>query len=161
MGYCGYVMNQESGLYTVRFRHYEPVWGRWIERDPIGYADSMSLYGYGWGDPMTLLDPFGLQSSLTHPKSVVLQMVLALEAQGLTTFQIAWRLAAAGVAAALIAEVLDVSLEYAQDVVQSYQYDRDRRNYLNAIEELKRLQEEAAKAVGKNEEGTFGTGQET
>lgn len=61
IGYCGYVFNQESGLYTVRFRHYDPVWGRWISRDPAGYMDSMSLYGYVGSNPINWLDPFGLE----------------------------------------------------------------------------------------------------
>lgn len=52
-------MDRCGGLYTVRFRHYDPVWGRWISRDPAGYADSMSLYGYGWGGPVSGSDPSG------------------------------------------------------------------------------------------------------
>lgn len=44
----------------MRFRHYDPVWGRWTSRDPAGYQDSMSLYGYGWGSPLGGADPFGL-----------------------------------------------------------------------------------------------------
>lgn len=66
-GYCGYVFNQESGFYTVRFRHYDPVWGRWIERDPAGYMDSMSLYGYGWGSPLSIVDPFGTDVWIEGP----------------------------------------------------------------------------------------------
>lgn len=63
IGFCGYVFNPEiggSGIYTVRFRHYDPALGRWLERDPAGYVDSMSLYGYGWGQPLGGADPYGL-----------------------------------------------------------------------------------------------------
>ncbi len=63
IGFCGYVFNPEiggSGIYTVRFRHYDPALGRWLERDPAGYVDSKSLYGYGVGNPTMGSDPFGL-----------------------------------------------------------------------------------------------------
>jgi len=49
IGFSGYVFNREidaGGLYAVRFRYYDPVWGRWTSRDPAGYTDGMSLYGY-------------------------------------------------------------------------------------------------------------------
>jgi RHS repeat-associated protein len=64
IGYCGYVFNPEhggtgAGIYTVRFRHFDPLWGRWLERDPAGYMDSMSLYGYGPGNPTAGSDPSG------------------------------------------------------------------------------------------------------
>jgi RHS repeat-associated protein len=35
VGYCGYIFNEDSGLYTVRFRTYSPTLGRWLERDPV------------------------------------------------------------------------------------------------------------------------------
>lgn len=59
------------------------------------------------GDPIARLDPLGLASSLHHPKAVALQMALALEAQGLTSAQVAIHLAGAGISAVLIAEILD------------------------------------------------------
>jgi RHS repeat-associated protein len=62
IGYCGYIYNPETQLYTVRFRHYDPQWGRWISRDPAGYVDGMSLYGYGTSSPVGMTDPFGLSA---------------------------------------------------------------------------------------------------
>ena len=47
----------ESQVYYVRNRTYNPVLGRWIQRDPIGYAGGINLYEYvggatlGWADP--------------------------------------------------------------------------------------------------------------
>ncbi len=35
-GFDGYVFNRENRTYTVRYRWYEPVHGRWMERDPEG-----------------------------------------------------------------------------------------------------------------------------
>ena len=36
VGYCGYVYNEDTGLYTVRYRTYSAVLGRWLTRDPLG-----------------------------------------------------------------------------------------------------------------------------
>jgi RHS repeat-associated protein len=63
VGYCGYMFNDESGLYTVRFRSYSPTLGRWLERDPAGYVDGMGLYEYVRGGPIAAVDPWGLQAA--------------------------------------------------------------------------------------------------
>ena len=60
VGYCGYIYNEETGLYTVRYRTYSAVLGRWLTRDPAGYVDGMGLYEYVAGQPTLLLDPEGL-----------------------------------------------------------------------------------------------------
>jgi RHS repeat-associated protein len=59
IGYCGYVFNPETDDYTVRFRHYDPEIGRWLERDPAGYVDGSSLYEYAMSEPVDQIDPFG------------------------------------------------------------------------------------------------------
>lgn len=62
VGYCGYVFNHETSDCTVRFRHYSPGLGRWLERDPAGYAaDGLLLYGYCKGAPTAFMDPSGLK----------------------------------------------------------------------------------------------------
>ena len=60
IGYCGYIFNEDSGLYTVRFRTYSPTLGRWLERDPAGYVDGVDLYEYVRGGPIDAADPLGL-----------------------------------------------------------------------------------------------------
>ncbi len=62
VGFCGYRFDAELGAYTVRFRHYDPTPGvaRWLERDPAGYADGPSLYGYLGRSPIDSSDPLGL-----------------------------------------------------------------------------------------------------
>jgi RHS repeat-associated protein len=62
IGYAGYVFNPEISIYTVRFRNYDPGLGRWLERDPLGYVDGMSLYEYVQGNSVNAFDPFGLCS---------------------------------------------------------------------------------------------------
>ena len=63
LGYCGYVFNEDSGLYTVRFRTYSPTLGRWLERDPAGCVDGMGLYESVRGGPIAAVDPSGLSTA--------------------------------------------------------------------------------------------------
>ncbi len=58
--YCGYYFDDESGLYHVRHRSYHPTLGRWMQRDPIGYADGTNSYGYVGDAPVHFADPHGL-----------------------------------------------------------------------------------------------------
>ena len=58
--YCGYRFNPETQLYYVRNRTYNPVLGRWLQRDPIGYAGGINLYGYVGGRPGIKTDASGL-----------------------------------------------------------------------------------------------------
>ena len=70
--YCGYPENKrvstdigtglndpENELYYVRNRTYNPVLGRWIQRDPIGYAGGVNLYEYVSGSAVVAVDPEG------------------------------------------------------------------------------------------------------
>ncbi|MEE8154256.1 MAG: RHS repeat-associated core domain-containing protein [Phycisphaerales bacterium] len=80
IGWDGYVFNAETRQYAVRFRSYDPVLGRWLERDLIGsmshaiarssgrasqadirsqYNNGMGLYECVAGNPRAALDPFG------------------------------------------------------------------------------------------------------
>jgi len=61
VGYDGYIFAPEHRSYCVRFRWYEPVLGRWVERDPAGYIDGTNLYNSVRGNPLTYLDPLGLE----------------------------------------------------------------------------------------------------
>ncbi len=57
--YCGYRFDPETELYYVRARTYNPTLGRWIQRDPIGYAGGVNLYEYVGGQPAVAMDPRG------------------------------------------------------------------------------------------------------
>ena len=60
--YCGYRWDGETGLYHVRHRMYHATLGRWMQRDPIGYADGMGLCEYARSEPTGATDPHGTVS---------------------------------------------------------------------------------------------------
>ena len=59
-GQFGYYTDHETGLLLCTHRYYDPVAGRWITQDPIGYCAGMNLYAYCGGDPLNLIDSSGL-----------------------------------------------------------------------------------------------------
>ncbi len=64
--YCGYRFDPETQNYYVRNRTYNPALGRWITRDPIGYAGGINLYGYVDSAPVGLFDPNGMRAGRFH-----------------------------------------------------------------------------------------------
>ena len=61
--YCGYRFDPETVLYHVRNRTYSPVLGRWLQRDPLGYAGGVNLYEYVGGRVTVEVDTTGLRPS--------------------------------------------------------------------------------------------------
>jgi len=54
--------NDGTGLYYYRARYYNPATGRFMSEDPIGFAGGADTYTYANGNPVLLIDPFGLWS---------------------------------------------------------------------------------------------------
>jgi RHS repeat-associated protein len=57
--FTGRRLDGETGLMYFRNRMYETGLGRFIGRDPIGYADGLGLYEYAVGSPNKYMDPRG------------------------------------------------------------------------------------------------------
>jgi len=58
--FTGRRLDPETGLYYYRNRYYQPKTGRFIERDPMGYAaGSLSLYEYVGSNSVNFTDPMG------------------------------------------------------------------------------------------------------
>lgn len=55
-------MGQEddSGLRYRRNRYDDPSSGQFTQQDVIGIAGGLNLYGYADGNPVNVIDPFGL-----------------------------------------------------------------------------------------------------
>lgn len=57
--YTGRRLDIETGFYYYRARYYSPQTGRFIQRDPLGYADGMGVYAYVGNNPINFVDPDG------------------------------------------------------------------------------------------------------
>ena len=56
-----------TGLYYYGYRYYAHWMVRWLTPDPAGDSDDLNLYQFVRGNPTSLTDPDGLQSSAPHP----------------------------------------------------------------------------------------------
>lgn len=61
--YTGQIALPEVGLYHYKARAYDPVQGRFLQTDPVGYRGGMHLYRYVFNNPLNLTDPWGQQAS--------------------------------------------------------------------------------------------------
>jgi RHS repeat-associated protein len=59
--FTGRRWDEESGLYYYRARYYDCESGRFLQRDPVTYAQLQNAYAYVDNAPTTFLDPFGLE----------------------------------------------------------------------------------------------------
>jgi RHS repeat-associated protein len=60
--------DSESGLYFYRGRYYDPKAGRFINRDPIGFAGGdVNLFRYVQNNPINFVDPEGLRLLIPIP----------------------------------------------------------------------------------------------
>ena len=62
--YRGYVFDEETGLYYLRSRYYNPGWGRFANADAL---IDQNLYSYCKNSPMQFHDPSGYREELDDP----------------------------------------------------------------------------------------------
>ncbi len=55
----------DSGLYLMGHRHYDSSLGRFLSRDPIGFAGGLNLYSMAANNPVTYTDHTGLMPTMT------------------------------------------------------------------------------------------------
>ena len=65
--YTGREWDEELELYHYRARMYDPVCGRFLGRDPIGYSDGFHLCQYTSTSPCNYIDPLGLETGSPSP----------------------------------------------------------------------------------------------
>ena len=53
-------------LYLYAYRVYDPIAGRWTQRDPIDYQDSENLYQFCGNNPVNGVDPHGKNRYITQ-----------------------------------------------------------------------------------------------
>jgi len=58
----GYYTDQETGLLLLTHRYYDPQGGRFLTKDPIGYAGGINIYAYTANNPSNGIDPLGLDT---------------------------------------------------------------------------------------------------
>jgi RHS repeat-associated protein len=58
--YTGRRYDAETGLYYYRARYYDADLGRFLQVDPVGYADQWNLYAYVGNNPLNATDPTGM-----------------------------------------------------------------------------------------------------
>ena len=54
--------DSETSLYYYRARIYSPTLGRFLQPDPIGYTAGMNMYAYCGNNPISWVDPWGLEA---------------------------------------------------------------------------------------------------
>lgn len=60
-GYTGRELDPDTGLMYYRARWYDPIMGRFISEDPIGFKGGINFYAYTENDPLSYTDPTGLR----------------------------------------------------------------------------------------------------
>jgi RHS repeat-associated protein len=63
----GLRLDSATGFYHARNRDFSPVYGRWIQQDPLLYVDGSNLYEAYLSGPVNNLDPEGTRNVVRPP----------------------------------------------------------------------------------------------
>ncbi len=122
-GYAGYELAPELSsakpcLYHVRHRVYDASLGRWTRRDPLGYVDGMSLYGFVGARPIVYTDPTDLSSVVRAAQTCIALAMTQIGTGGSPVVQITMLRAICSLAtAAAIAAALDLDIFIIQQIL--------------------------------------------
>ena len=62
-GFTGHTRDTDTGLTYMQARYYDPVIGRFLSNDPVGFAeggvDFFNRYSYTFNNPVNMVDPDG------------------------------------------------------------------------------------------------------
>lgn len=90
-GRWGYYADVETGLILCTYRYYDANQGRWLTRDPIGYAGGVNLYGYCGSGPLNSMDALGLAVTILGFEFSIEGFVEGLQTSGLALARGFWR----------------------------------------------------------------------
>ena len=84
------VQTDQNGLLYMRARFYNPYLCRFLNPDPSGFKGGLNFYAYANGNPISYLDPFGLNAHSTGDTNFTVDGFYNSIANALVPGQAAW-----------------------------------------------------------------------